>query len=77
MIRNNSAKNKQVKILLKNYKNKKKTIRQKMSQKKEVKKSNIYNYIQIKSIEEIKKQKEKQLEEFLKFDPKKFHKKKK
>ena len=35
------------------------------------------NIIQIKSLEEIKKQKEKQLEEFLKFDPKKFHRKKK
>ena len=33
----------------------------------------IYNFIQIKSLEEIKKQKEKQLEEFLRFDPKKLH----
>ena len=72
-----SAKNKQVKILLKNYKNKKMTIRKKMSSKKEKEaKKNIYNYIPIKSLEEIKKQKEKQLEEFLRFDPKKFHRKK-
>ena len=44
--------------------------------KKKTKKNNIYNIIQIKSLEEIKRQKEKQLEEFLRFDPKKFHRKK-
>ena len=76
MIRNYSANNKQVSYLLKKYKNKKATSRQKNNQIKETNKNNIYNIIQIKSLEEIKKQKEKQLEEFLRFDPKKFHRKK-
>ena len=76
IIRNFSAKNKQVSYLLKKYKNKKMTVKQKYNSIKEPqKKNNIYNIIQIKSLEEIKKQKEKQLEEFLKFDPKKFHRK--
>ena len=76
MIRNYSASNRQVSYLLKKYKNKKTTSIQKNNQIKETTKNNIYNIIQIKSLEEIKKQKEKQLEEFLRFDPKKFHRKK-
>ena len=75
--RNKSAKTKQMNKYLKNYKQKKTVIRKRLMPKNEERPKNIYNMIQIKSLEEIKKQKEKQLEEFLKFDPKKFHRKKK
>ena len=75
-IRSNSIKNKPINIILKAYNNKKKLLKKKLMIKKEAK-PNLYNIIHIKSLEEIKKQKEKQLDEFLKFDPKKFHRKKK
>ena len=76
LVRNNSVKNKETNLLLKLHKIKKSARRKEKSKnvvKKEVKK--MYNFIPIKSLEEIKKEKEKQLEEFLKFDPKKIRRK--
>ena len=75
LLRIKSAKNKQMNKYLKIYKHRRSTLRKRFVQKKDARAS-IYTIIQIKSLEEIKKQKEKQLDEFLKFDPKKFHRKK-
>ena len=74
--RNNSIKNLQINGLLKKYIIKKSAKRKKELLLKKEAQRNMYNIIQIKSLEEIKKQKEKQLDEFLRFDPKKFHRKK-
>ena len=69
----NTLQNKKMSVLLKMYKMKNLARRKEGLIKRETKRLNKYN--QIKSLEEIKKQKEKQLERFLKFDTKKYKKK--
>ena len=69
----NTLQNKKISVLLKMYKIKYLAKRKEGLLKKETKR--LYKYDQIKSLEEIKKQKEKQLERFLKFDTKKYKKK--
>ena len=73
--RYNTLQNKQVSILLKIFKLKHLARRKAGLIKKETKR--LYKFNQIKSLEEIKKQKERQLELFLKFDTKKYRKKSK
>ena len=69
----NTLQNKKMSVLLKMYKMKNLARRKEGLIKRETKRLNKYN--QIKSLEEIKKQKEKQLERFLKFNTKKYNKK--
>ena len=71
----NTLENKQVSILLKMFKLKHLARRKAGLIKKETKR--LYKFNQIKSLDEIKKQKEKQLELFLHFDTKKYRKKNK
>ena len=73
--RYNTLQNKKVSVLLKMHKIKNLERRKQGMIKKETKRLNKYN--QVKSLEEIKKQKEMQLERFLKFDFKKYKKKNK
>ena len=71
--RYNTLQNKELSVLLKMHKIKNLVKKKEGLLKKETKR--LYKYNQIKSLEEIKKQKEKQLERFLKFDTKKYKKK--
>ena len=68
--RYNTLQNKKVSVLLKMHKIKNLARRKQGLIKKETKR--LYKFSQIKSLDEIKKQKEKQLERFLRFDTKKF-----
>ena len=73
--RYNTLQNKEVSVLLKMHKIKNLARRKKGMLKKETKR--LYKFNQLKSLEEIKKQKEKQFERFLRFDTKKYKSKNK